>query len=614
MNRLCCLLLLISVPAIAQQPAQNPAPQPAITIRSSARLVLLDVVVQDRENRPIHGLKREDFTVTDAGAPQTLTAFQEHVALSPDQAAKFQPLPKLPPGVFTNFTPVPANSSVNVLLLDSLNTPILDQNYVRLQLLDYLKHARPGTRVAIFSLTTRLSLLQGFTSDPELLRQLAEKKFAKASPLLEDQVGQQPQESLTDLATSFGMPMTADVSAALGMMQQAASSLKLDIRAKITLEALNLLARYLTNIPGRKNLIWFSGSFPVNLVPTSSGSFTDPFEREGDQEEMFRETINLLARNQVAVYPIDARGIQVSPNFDLANASPSGLSGLAAQSSERAFAQQNYSEHDTMQRLASGTGGHAFYNVNNLSRAMDMAMQDGSNYYTLEYIPTPTDNKAAFRKIQVKLAEKGYTLTYRPGYFTDDSGTRVSATTAAPDAVGPSDPVPAAKPAAKPAAPKLNPVLQQALTHGYPAATEILYKLLVQPSSAKPVDALGQHRKLSDQQEFSIDFAAVTRDITFTVTHDGMHHATIEFISMVYNPDGKLINIVSNVAQANVDAAHFADMQRTGIHYHQEIGVPVLGQFSIRTAIHDVTSNRLGVIELPVSLVKNLPPAVATNP
>ena len=83
---------------------------------------------------------------------------------------------------------------------------------------------------------------------------------------------------------------------------------------------------------------------------------------------------------------------------------------------------------------------------------------------------------------------------------------------------------------------------------------------------------------------------------------------------MVYNPDGKLINIVSNVAQANVDAAHFADLQRTGIHYHQEIGVPVDGQFSIRTAVHDVSSNRLGVIELPVAAVKSLPPAIATNP
>ncbi len=44
-------------------------------------------------------------------------------------------------------------------------------------------------------------------------------------------------------------------------------------RVSMTLEAMQQLARYLADIPGRKNVIWLSGSFPAGIVPDSmSGS------------------------------------------------------------------------------------------------------------------------------------------------------------------------------------------------------------------------------------------------------------------------------------------------------------------------------------------------------
>ena len=60
---------------------------------------------------------------------------------------------------------------------------------VRDQMLKYLKEARPGTRMAIFGLTTRLILLQGFTSDPELLRAVlnGKKGCLRAPSLMDDQ-------------------------------------------------------------------------------------------------------------------------------------------------------------------------------------------------------------------------------------------------------------------------------------------------------------------------------------------------------------------------------------------------------------------------------------------
>ena len=93
-------------------------------------------------------------------------------------------MPSLPPGIFTNYSPAPASGAVNILLLDALNTPLADQAYVRQQLLDYLRSTPPGTRVAFFGLANHLILLQGFTSNPEVLRTLMERGWNKASPHL----------------------------------------------------------------------------------------------------------------------------------------------------------------------------------------------------------------------------------------------------------------------------------------------------------------------------------------------------------------------------------------------------------------------------------------------
>src|SRR5580698_5667183 len=42
--------------------------------------------------------------------------------------------------------------------------------------------------------------------------------------------------------------------------------------------------------------------------------------------------------------------------------------------------------------------------------------------------------------------------------------------------------------------------------------------------------------------------------------------------------------------------------------FHQEISVPVKGQYFIRTAIHDMVSDRVGAVEIPVSAVARLTP------
>ncbi len=294
-----------------------------MTLHARAKIVVVDVVVTDAAHHPVFGLKRDQFVLTEDKKPQQLKAFEEHAAPSAGELAKVAAVPKLPPGIFTNYVPAPAEGQpLNVLLLDALNTPLTDQQYVRQQLLDFLKHEPAGTSVAVFGLSTQLVLLQGFTSDPNLLRQVLEKQTGKGSILLDNVVGGEgATDSLADsLAASqppaqpgSGIDNTGpnlnDVIGNLRTFEDINTSFQLSLRIRYTLDGLNELARYLSNIPGRKNLIWFSGSFPLNVLPSGDDS-TDPFAAVVNSEQEYRETTELLTKSQVAVYPIDARGLR----------------------------------------------------------------------------------------------------------------------------------------------------------------------------------------------------------------------------------------------------------------------------------------------------------------
>lgn len=95
-------------------------------LHTSAKVVLVDVVVTDRGSA-IHGLDRKRFHIFENGHEQTITYFDEAqqaaTGLKPPVACAVSPTP----GFYSNIPCVPARGPVNVLLLDALNTPTINQ-------------------------------------------------------------------------------------------------------------------------------------------------------------------------------------------------------------------------------------------------------------------------------------------------------------------------------------------------------------------------------------------------------------------------------------------------------------------------------------------------------
>jgi VWFA-related protein len=351
---LCVSLLYVATSIVSFGQDANPQ-QPVITLHTKTQLVVVDVVVTDKSRKPVQGLKASDFSLLEDGNVQTVRSFEEHREIA--SGKELQPAPTMPPGFFTNYTVTPADQALNVLLLDTLNTSVTDQIYLKDQILKFLTNAKPGAPIAIFGLTTRLTLLQSFTSDPEVLRIAINKKKGSFSPLMDDPASGGSRETLADDYAAFAVSTNRSSMGSNGALQtmenaavqQAGATDKL--RAQYTLSAINQLGRYLAGMPGRKNLIWFSGSFPIDIMPDDeNGDFAN-------MEQEFHETANLLTRAQVAVYPIDARGAHGTSDVD-GSRRVSGIGSADIHQEQLNFhAQIASSEQITMLRMAKETGG-----------------------------------------------------------------------------------------------------------------------------------------------------------------------------------------------------------------------------------------------------------------
>src|SRR5205807_7641488 len=135
-----------------------------------------------------------------------------------------------------------------------------------------------------------------------------------------------------------------------------------DMRVGYTLTALKAIARSLAGYPGRKNLIWLSEAFPLNISPTMNvdgTGFNDTSSRNYEPE--IAETADALMNAQVAIYPVDARGLVGSSFFSAANGGTDKFGRSVTRGGRMGQAMSNESTalssaHGTMQDLAERTG------------------------------------------------------------------------------------------------------------------------------------------------------------------------------------------------------------------------------------------------------------------
>jgi VWFA-related protein len=552
----CLPLLSASLCVASVAVAQSPETTAALpTLRAKARIVVIDVVVTDKQGNPVKNLKASDFALAENGAAQTINHFEAHTSLSAEDAAKLPAMPKLDPNIFTNYSPVPANGALNVLLFDALNTKMIDQSVVLQQMQKYLATPHPGVRMELFELNSELRLLQGFTSDQEVLRAaLANRKSAPQASML----------MANAMSDSWGIEPVSRGSVDPLKGRTGLEPLQVLDRQESTLQAMMALARYMGSLPGRKNLLWFSAEFPIS-----------PLRR--DISDQLHETMALFARNQVAVYPIDARGQRVDCGGPKTPCTT-----------------------DTMDMMAEDTGGKVFTGTNDIATAVEKAVDHGSNFYSLTYTPANRDWKGEFRKVEVKLAQAGYSLEYRHGYYAEDFDKPTHKVEAKADVAE-----------AVPDAAKV--AMQAGMEYGSPQPTDIVFKAAVNPATGRPENVVARANSVAPKvsgpfERYVVSIAALPTAFTFTRDTPGKIQMGAKLVTCVYTADGALVNSTTLTIRGDIDDARYQSIMAGGVKFRQEISVPVKGENFLRIGVEDLATNRMGVVEIPVAMVAKLKP------
>lgn len=571
------------------------------TFQSNVKVVLVDVTVTDRNDQPITGLKKEDFEVIEKGKPQTIASFEEHKGAPLNQVKT----PPLQPHFYTNYPLAQPADSVNVLVLDALNTPLGDQSNVRKQMVDYLKKIQPGPRLAIFTLRSYMRMVEGFTADPSALLAALNHKNWGGGPQSSQLLRTEAEDNLDETAVTImqtgagpGGAVSPQLAASISAMQDflaTTKSYQQYSRVQVTLQAMQQLGRYLSGFPGRKNVIWFAGEFPISILPTQGQDYDFKFSEQ--YRKQLRETTNLLSAAQVAIYPIAAGGIDTDDHMaadnskvqNLAASEPQGSSGTLAEAVSDFLNTQTQQEHTdryasqaTMDEIAQDTGGEAFYNTNGLKEAVAQAMNNGSHYYTISYSPTDKAMDGSYHPITVKLREGHYRLSYRRGYFADIDR-EANGSKDHPQIV--SDP------------------LQPLMGRGMPDSTQIIYEIRVLPAQHQPDEKsaiAGDNKDLNlknSMTRYAVDFAISPKDIKWQVTPDGMHHGNLEVTLVAYDHDGKTLNWLVRSMNMTLKPELYAAFERGGVQLHQEIDVPKEEVF-LRTGIYDQGTGKAGTMEV----------------
>lgn len=559
------------------------ANQGTITLKQNVSNVIIDVVVSDKHGHPVKALKEGQFQVFENGVQQSVAYFEEHG--QSETATKPAPAParELPAGVYTNVTAVRSDGPLVVVLLDALNTRPEQQSYVHAQVIDYLKHLPAGSQMAIFTLGDSLQLIQGFTSDPAVLRAALDgKAYPEVATLSKGRLmagAPNPLDRVGSQGSFYGN--VSRVRASLNRFANQSSSLGQELRINYTLDALNALAAYLANISGRKSLIWFAGTVPWVINPDFS--LVTTVTGRNDFDQALKDLANALTAGRISVYPVDAQGVAVASGY---GADDSGGMRGTDFASQMMGAQMNLAgDHMTMSNLATATGGQALYNTNGLSEAVAKVEAIGENYYTIAYSPRDKTYDGKLRQVLVKVNDPGVRLEYRRGYYADNPAGTARRTEVM----------------------YANP-LHAVMERGAPDATQIPFRVRVQeaaqqPDPGKPAERIGNNAANLTGPVVRYDFHwnVDLNSVQFTPAGNGMRHGEVDATIYAYDAAGRILNNAYAILPLNLTDAQYAQLIKDGLPMKQSLDVPA-GLVFLRAGLEDPNTGHTGSTEFPLTV------------
>jgi VWFA-related protein len=391
------LALELPLASLAQQaPVQRPPAPPAAqapqAIRTTTELVLVNVVARDRKGNLVRDLKREDFTVLEDGQKQQVSSFDfeniDELALAGQTTALTTGTENAAAAAAVKpQATIDARDRRLILLFFDFSAMEVDQidravdsakKYVNAKM-------QPADLIAIVSLSTNMRLDLDFTDD--------KKKVLSVLSAYNSDSGQGFDNGAT--GSSEG---AAETSGAFTADDTDYNTFSADRK----LLALQSIIQAVGKLPQKKSLIYFSNGISQSGV---------------DNQSVLRAATAAAVKANVAIYPLDVRGLQALPGGGEAqNASLHGQSAYSGASVLNDL-NSNAASQESLSTLAADTGGKAFFDSNDFSGVFSQVQKDTSAYYILGYSSSNHAKDGRFRHIKVVLNRPDVKLEYRAGYY-----------------------------------------------------------------------------------------------------------------------------------------------------------------------------------------------------
>jgi VWFA-related protein len=572
-------LILLAAFAICTSSLAKDKENSEVKFTSRTELVLIPTLVTDKSGAHITGLKKEDFTVLENGSARQIATFEE-ITSAPSLLSR-----STHPDEFSNaVTGGGSTRRVTLIVLDLLNTSFADQAYARKELLTYLSQSvdrREPTGLYILD-RAGIHVVHDFTTAPGVLVAALRKVRGDASQMVDTPEDMEtmtgtatPEGSAGDSPGGAGGGSPGSAAAMAGAVQQEASRMQAMLEDSVlnfqafqqrlaityTLEAMQQVAQALGGFPGRKSLIWAGGGFPfsvsdntMQLAPAGRDSLTDVLP-------MYERTWQLLNDAQIALYPIDVKG--------LTSNMPSAAIGVPNNPQHpgafnRSASWRQLDTQATLETFAAATGGRPYFNSNDLVKGFRQSVNDSAQYYMIGYYLDRSNTKSGWRKLAVKVKRDHVEVRARTGFFVTNA-------TINPEVTRDSD---------------LAAALKSPLD--YSALSLVARWDAIQPGKEAGKKSVGY-------------VVNVAPDADLIDTADNSHLA-LDFFAVARTPTGQQVDRPSGrKVDAHLNAEQLATIKQKGIGYRGSLELAP-GEYNVRIIVRDSLSGRIGSVAAPLKV------------
>lgn len=546
-------LLLFSISAFAQKPTPTPDEKSDDVVRISSQLVLVDALVLDKDGKQVTDLTAEDFEVFQDGKPQPITSFgyvnsagNWAAGQSQTQNKKDKKALPLPPisvrsgkGRIITFVIDDGNCLASAIGLSNARDGV--KKFINEQML-------PDDRVAIYRTRGGASLLQMYTSNKEVLKRIVDKvnwfPSACGSAFDPAQLGALNRSNpSTDSRSSS--PNERDKEFKEGVANDERRN-----RYKGTIGVLNFLVERLKNLPQRKLVFFISEGIPLTL--------------EGDVLDLMREVTDNASRSSVTFYTLSEKGLTVPGMIEAQdNVFPDEIDALREDRDK-----EERELNDGLAYLAYATGGKFIRNRNFLDKPIKEILDAEMGYYLLGYQPDDATFKGKeFHKIEVRLKRTDLKIASRKGFYGR------------------------ADTESRPKYKSENSPMYQAISSPFQEnGLDIRLTTMVETGAAEG----GVVRAL---------FHIKGQDLTLTDEPGGLKKALLDVVVIVLDEKGKLIEEFNRTYPIRIPQQGVPVVLQNGLDYSTDVTIKKPGFYSLRLAVRDANSKRLGsagdFVEIP---------------